>query len=111
LSIRYVFQSGIKFSKKQELGLIYLVSSIAIVINQISLFTLVDLLYIEMMISKMVATIVTFFWNYLTRKNIIFKEAGEKEPIPIFKKIKNKKSVANYKTKHKCYTARYWLWS
>jgi putative flippase GtrA len=72
LSINYVFQSGIKFSKKQELSLIYLVSGIAIMINQISLYILVDLLSIEIITSKVIAIVITFFWNYFTRNNFIF---------------------------------------
>jgi len=79
LSIKYVFQSRIKFSKKQEISLIYLVSGMAIIINQISLFILIDLLSIEMISSKVMATVLTFFWNYYTRTNFIFKEE-EKDP-------------------------------
>ena len=77
LSIKYVFQSGIKFSKKQELSLIYLVSVVAIIINQISLFTLVDLLSIEMINSKVIAKMLTFLWNYNMINNFIFKEKGK----------------------------------
>jgi len=74
LSINYVFQSRSKFSKKQELSLIYLVSGIAIMINQISLYILVDLLSIEIITSKVIATVITFFWNYFMRNNFIFRE-------------------------------------
>jgi len=74
LSIKYVFQSGVKFSKKYEISLIYIISGIAIIINQISLYILIDVLTTEMILSKTISTIITFFWNYYMRNNIIFKE-------------------------------------
>ena len=74
LSTKYVFQSGTKYSKKVEISLIYLISGVAIGINQISLYLLIDVLFVEMLISKVIATAITFFWNYFLRKNFIFKE-------------------------------------
>ena len=74
LSIRYVFQSGVQFSKKYEISLIYLISGIAIIINQVSLYVLVDLLALEMILSKIIATMITFFWNYSMRNSFVFKE-------------------------------------
>jgi putative flippase GtrA len=41
-------------------------------INQISLYILVDLLSIEIITSKVIAIVITFFWNYFTRNNFIF---------------------------------------
>lgn len=76
LSIMYVFKSGIKFSKKKEISLIYIISGIALLINQISLYILIDLITVEMTLSKIIATIITFFWNYFIRKNYIFKESA-----------------------------------
>jgi putative flippase GtrA len=77
LSIIFVFQSGIKYSKKIEISLIYLISGIAIFINQFSLFILVDLLFVEMITSKVIATVITFFWNYYMRNNFIFREKSK----------------------------------
>jgi len=76
LSIMYVFKSEIKFSKKKEISLIYIISGIALLINQISLYILIDLITVEMTLSKIIATIITFFWNYFIRKNYIFKESA-----------------------------------
>lgn len=105
LSIRYVFQSGVQFSKKFEISLIYVISGIALVINQVSLYILIDLIMVEITLSKVIATMITFFWNYFIRKNYIFKEDSMKEPIlesflrkmrinkvlPIIKKYPNSK--------------------
>jgi len=74
LSIKYVFKSGVIFSKKKEISLIYVISGIALIINQVSLHILIDLITVEMTLSKVIATIITFFWNYFIRKNYIFKE-------------------------------------
>lgn len=105
LSIKYVFKSGIKFSKKKEISLIYVISGIALIINQVSLYILIDLITVEITLSKVIATIITFFWNYFIRRNYIFKEDSMKEPIlesflrkmrinkvlPIIKKYPNSK--------------------
>ena len=90
MSIKYVFKSGIKFSKKKEISLIYVISGIALVINQVSLYILIDLITVEMTLSKVIATIITFFWNYFIRKNYIFKEDAMKEPIlePFLRKMR-----------------------
>ncbi len=79
LSIRFVFKSGIKYSKKAEIILIYLISGIAIFINQLSLYILVNLLFIKLITSKIIATVITFFWNYYMRNNFIFRSIYLKE--------------------------------
>ena len=104
LSIKYVFKSEIKHPKKIEITLIYLISGIAIIVNQISLYVLVEYIAVDLVFSKILATITTFLWNFIMRKNIVFPETGKiKEPIlelflrririnkilPIIKKNKN----------------------
>ena len=93
LSIKYVFKSGLNFSKKKEISLIYIISGIALIINQVSLYILIDLITVEMTLSKVIATIITFFWNYFIRKNYIFKEDTMKEPIlePFLRKMRTNK--------------------
>jgi len=72
LSIKYVFKSGARFTKGTEIFAVYIVSFFALVINEIILYVLIDLLFIEMIFSKIIATGIVFSWNYLIRKNYIF---------------------------------------
>ena len=72
LSIRWVFESGIRFTKSKEILLIYLVSAMGLTLNLLVLFALVDCLDIELMISKLIATASVFFWNFYIRRNFIF---------------------------------------
>lgn len=78
LSIRHVFESGVRFSKKKELFFVYAVSVIALSVNQTVLFVMVDLVKGELMFSKVVATGSVFLWNYYARKNYVFAGADER---------------------------------
>lgn len=73
LSVKHVFTSGIRFGKKQEILLVYTVSLIGLIIDTGVLFTCVDILNIELIASKIIATGIVFFWNYFARKHFVFK--------------------------------------
>jgi putative flippase GtrA len=74
LGIRLVFESGVRFSKGQELALVYLVSAAGLLINLAILFTAASILGFELMLSKILATGGVFGWNFLARNNFIFRE-------------------------------------
>lgn len=44
--------------------------------NQIVLYVNIDLIHIEKMISKFIATGSVFFWNYYARKHFVFKNVS-----------------------------------
>jgi putative flippase GtrA len=73
LSIRHVFQSGARFSRRTEITLIFMVSGIGLLINQSILFILIERMSINMLIAKILATLVVFFWNYGMRHSYVFK--------------------------------------
>ena len=72
LSIKYVFKSGTKHKKKKEIFLVYTVSAVGLGLNLQVLFISNELFFIELSLSKVIATGVVFFWNYLIRKHFIF---------------------------------------
>jgi putative flippase GtrA len=74
LSVRFVFTSGVRFSKGQELALVYLVSGIGLALHLLVLYAAVDRLAIELMLSKLIATISVFLWNFLARNYFIFRQ-------------------------------------
>lgn len=73
LSVRHVFSSGARFSRNREIGLVYLVSLIALGINQTVLYIGVGVLGWEMLLTKLIATSSAFFWNYGMRAHFIFR--------------------------------------
>ena len=72
LCIFFVFQSGLKYGKRTELMLVFLVSGISLTVNQLTLYTFVDILEFDLMISKGTSVLFTFFVNYFGRKMFVF---------------------------------------
>lgn len=77
LSIRFVFQSGVRFSQKHhEVLLVFLVSLIGLAINQLVLWFCIEKLGIGALIAKVIGTGTVFFWNYAARRHFVFKTAA-----------------------------------
>ena len=74
LSIRFVFESGARFAKHQEILLTFLASGIGLLVNQLALYVLVRFLALEVLIAKIGAIGTTFFWNYVARQSFIFRK-------------------------------------
>jgi putative flippase GtrA len=74
LSIHFVFESGTRFGKHQEILLTFLTSVVGLLVNQLALYVLVSFLGLDVLIAKIGAIGTTFFWNYLVRQNFIFRK-------------------------------------
>lgn len=72
LSVRFVFGAGSR-GPRQTMVLVYLVSTIGIAINLGVLTIGIDVLELHPLISKLFATGVAVFWNFLARYFYIFK--------------------------------------
>ena len=76
LSIRFVFQSGVRFSRKHhEVTLVFLVSLVGLAINQAVLWICIDRAHIDSLLAKVVGTGVFFFWSCFARRHFVFKPA------------------------------------
>ena len=73
LSITYVFSSGIKFKKKEEFLLVFVMSFFGLIFNQVFIYILYKFALINLFYSKLITTGVVFFWNYNSRRYIIFR--------------------------------------
>lgn len=73
LSIRHVFTSGVRFEKRDEIVLVFLVSAVGLAINQAILFLLIRA-GIAILLAKVGATGTVFLWNYSARHQFVFKE-------------------------------------
>lgn len=69
-----VFRKPSKQSLAKEILSIYLVSIVGLLGNLAIMFVMVQLLSLDKMFSKIVATILVFAYNYLIRKFLIYKK-------------------------------------
>ena len=74
LSVRLVFVAGVRFTKTNEIMLVFLVSLIGLVVNQGALWLFYKYAGIHILISKCLATGTAFVWNFIGRNNFIFRE-------------------------------------
>jgi putative flippase GtrA len=80
LSIRFVFQSGIRFNKQHEILLVFLVSGIGLLIHQIALYTGIEAFSLPLMLAKISATGIVFLWNFWARRRFIFSDQMTDKP-------------------------------
>lgn len=76
LSIRHVFSSEIRFSRKYEVLLVFFVSMVGLAINQAALWIFIEVLAWNLLLAKVMATAIVFFWNFVLRHSFIFKETA-----------------------------------
>lgn len=73
LSIRFVFESQVRFSRHQEISLVFFVSAVGLVFNQFFLWIFIEQWLLDEVVSKIMASGAVFFWNYLARRTYIFR--------------------------------------
>ncbi len=74
LSVKHVFESGVRFTKRKEIILVYAVSLVGLAINQLVLYVIISHMENELMLAKLAATAILFAWNFFARNFIIFRE-------------------------------------
>ena len=74
-SMRFVFTRKDDMSRRREFIIFVVLSVIGLVINDVFMWLMVDFLFIDYRISKIVVTFIVAVWNFVTRK--IFLEAKE----------------------------------
>ena len=82
LSIRFVFESGTRFTFHKEISLVFVISFIGLAVNQGVLYLGIGMLGWEMLITKVIATGSVFFWNFGLRSQYIFKPMKNKVENP-----------------------------
>ncbi len=75
LSIRMVFSSGVRFARKHEVMLVFLVSAVGLAVNQSVIWMLYQVAGWNIWIAKCIATGAAFLWNYTARNSFIFRES------------------------------------
>lgn len=73
LSIRFVFESGVRFRRHHEAALVLAVSVIGLALNEAVLWAMIELAGTARLPAKLAATAIVFVWNYGARQNFIFR--------------------------------------
>lgn len=73
LSRRFVFEKS-RYSTVNEMIMFFILSFFAIVLNQIILWFFVEILHVNLRVSKALVIVLVAFFNYLTKKYIVFKK-------------------------------------
>jgi putative flippase GtrA len=72
LSVRFVFVSGLRFRRRWEIAMVFVVSGIGLAVNQLVLYGSIEFGHTSLLFAKLVATGTVFFWNYVARRAFIF---------------------------------------
>jgi putative flippase GtrA len=72
LSVRFVFVSGLKFRRRWEIVMVFAVSVVGLLLNQLILAQGVEGWGLNLLLAKVAATGCVFFWNYFARRLIVF---------------------------------------
>jgi putative flippase GtrA len=72
LSIKFVFESGARHKKHVEVFGVFIVSGLALLVNQIVLYMAIEIFEWHLILSKILATGIVFFWNYYGRSKFVF---------------------------------------
>lgn len=73
LSIRFVFESRVRFRRSHEILLVLLVSTIGLALNEAILWAMIAEAGRGRLFAKIVATGMVFAWNYGARQNFVFR--------------------------------------
>ena len=68
-----MFEGGVRFVRRHEIVLVFAVSAIGLVLNQLVLYVGVEFAHLNVIVAKVVATVMVFGWNYLARANFVFR--------------------------------------
>jgi putative flippase GtrA len=74
LSVKWVFNSRAMKNRMLEFLLFTLIGLIGLGLNELFLWILTDILLIYYLLSKIITTIIVYFWNFFARKFLLFKK-------------------------------------
>ena len=74
LARRFVFYNHNKVKKSTEFVGVYLISGIGLLIHQFTIYSLVEFINSDIYVSKILASLVVFLWNYNMRRKYLYGE-------------------------------------
>ena len=77
LSIHFIFFETAKFKRLGEIATYFAVSLVGLVLTVGLMWLFTELVGLFFMLSKVVATLLSFIWNFTARKMILYRETFE----------------------------------
>ena len=75
LCIKYIYISGQRFSGRGEIFGVYLASSVGLLMHELALYGFHEYFGAELMLAKILAIGLVFFWNFSIRNFYVFSKA------------------------------------
>ena len=75
-SMRYVFVRKDNMSRRREFIIFVALSVIGLILNDVFMWLLVDMLFIDYRISKIITTVLVAIWNFVSRKIFLEEHSG-----------------------------------
>ena len=72
ISVKWVFGRRSAYRRRKEFAIFALIGVIGLFITLASMWLLTDMLHIYYLVSKIMATVLVYFWNFLARKKLLF---------------------------------------
>lgn len=72
LSTKWVFDSRRIANKKYEFIIFGIIGVIGLLLNEVVIYVATEILYMNLLFSKIAATVIVFIWNFAARKKILF---------------------------------------
>lgn len=72
-SIRWVFKSGTRFERRNEMTLVFLISVVGLLLAQLILFFFASIVVLPLFLAKNITVASIFLGNYLARKHFVFR--------------------------------------
>jgi putative flippase GtrA len=82
LSTRWVFNRAKMKSKTAEFAIFTLIGIVGLLLNDLIMWFFTEKLALYYLLSKIVATLIVFFWNFLSRKFILFTSGTDCKSAP-----------------------------
>lgn len=77
LSISWVFKKNATMQRWQEFLFFAIIGVIGLGFNELIMYVGTDLLHLHYMLSKLISTVIVFFWNFFARKYLLFNKRGD----------------------------------
>ena len=78
VGVLFVFRRG-NWSMRMELSLFVIISLLALAVTELSMFLLTDLLRVDYRVSRVLSGVVTYLFNFFSRRMILYRHQNKKE--------------------------------
>lgn len=72
LSVSWVFPKRSFKSRQKEIWIFFLIGVIGLGLNEVIIWSFTEFAHYHYMISKLISTIIVYFWNFFNRKYLLF---------------------------------------